>query len=284
MLSGWTPALRLLREAGAKWKRDRADVLAASLAYYSVFALAPLVMLGVAVLSLRSETSESRRFMLDLFGMFVGERGAEAIRPMVESAGKLRHGAWAAFSVATLVYGASSLFVHLQDSLNHIWNAPPRGRHWIVRFLRRRLLSFALVLLVPALLVLGPALSAALSSFGHPQGGGIVLSLLLETLVFAFIFKFLPDVPVPWADVWVGALFTASLFTLGQTLLGVYLNRIAARSVYGAAGSLVALLVWVHVSAQILLFGAEFIQVYKGTRESRRQPPAPPSALPPKEP
>jgi membrane protein len=165
--------------------------------------------------------------------------------------------------LTTLVFGASNFFLHLQDALNIIWQAPPAKPGLLRRVLKRRVLSFALVMLVPVLLLTGPLISAVLSWLGKTQGSTIVVSLIVETVIFALVFKVLPDIPVPWQDVWVGALFTAALFTVGQTILGFYLNHVAARSVYGAAGSLVALLIWVHASAQMLLLGAEFIQVYK---------------------
>jgi membrane protein len=264
----FSPILRLLREAGRKWKQDRADVMAAALAYYSAFSLAPLVMLGVAVSSLHEGAQQSQRFMLVLMETVVGPRGAEAVRPMVESAGRMRHGAWAtAVGVVTLVYGGSTLFVHLQTALNVIWDAPVRKKGWLRHHLKKRLFSLLLVGGLPAVLIIGPALSSWLRVMGRSQAGSVALSLLVETALFGFIFKVLPDVVVPWEDVWVGSLFTASLFTLFQTLMGFYLNGVAARSVYGAAGSLVALLVWIHVSAQILLFGAEFVQAYKRERD-----------------
>lgn len=250
----------LVKTAAVKWRRDRAHIFAASLAYYSVFSLAPLVLFGVAVLSLRAGPLESRRFMLQVIDFLVGERGAEALEPIVASAGTAKGDLWATvLSFVTLLYGASTLFVHLQEALNVIFEAPALKRGWFTHFIRRRLLSFLLVLAVPFLLLAGPAMSAVFAYLGRSQGGSIAVSLAVETCLFAFIFKVLPDVAVPWDDVWTGSLFTASLFTLGQTLLGWYLNRVALRSVYGAAASLVALLVWIHVCAQILLFGAEVI-------------------------
>lgn len=247
-----------------RWRRDRAGVHAASLAFYSAFALAPLVMFAAAVSSLYAGPFESRRFMLDLLRTLFGDGGTEAVRPMIDNAGELQRGAWATLiSFATLLYGASTLFVELQDSLNVIFAAPERRRGWFRRALKRRLLSFGLVATIPLIVLAGPAWSAALGFLGRSQFGSIALSLAVQTALFAFIFKVMPDTPVPWRDVWPGSAFTAALFTLGQTLLGLYLTRVAARSVYGAAGSLVALLLWIHVSAQILLFGAEFVQEYR---------------------
>ena len=254
----------LLKSAAVKWRRDRAHVFAASLAYYSVFSLAPLVLFGVAVLSLRAGPLESRRFMLQVIDFLVGERGAEALEPIVAGAGTAQRDLWAtALSFLTLLYGASTLFVHLQEALNVIFEAPVIKRGWFTHFVRRRLLTFLLVLAVSVLLLAGPAMYAVFAYLGRSQGGSIALFLAGETCLFAFIFKVLPDVAVPWGDVWTGSLFTASLFTLGQTILGWYLNRVALRSVYGAAASVVALLVWIHVCAQILLFGAEVIHVSK---------------------
>ncbi len=264
MLAALSPLVALLKAAADKWRRDRVHVFAASLAYYSVFSLTPLVLFGVSALSLRAGPLESRRYMLQVLDSLVGERGAEAIEPIVASAGTVQHSLWATvIAFVTLMYGASTLFVHLQEALNVIFEAPPRKRRFLTHYLERRLLSFLLVLTVPFLLLAGPAMWTAFAALGRSQGGSIALSLVVETLLFAFIFKVLPDVPVPWEDVWAGSMFTASLFTLGQTLLGYYLNRVALRTVYGAAGSLVALLIWIHVSAQIILFGAEVIHVYK---------------------
>ncbi|MDE2040414.1 MAG: YihY/virulence factor BrkB family protein [Elusimicrobia bacterium] len=262
-----SPLAKLTREAALKWRRDRADVMAAALAYYSVFSLAPLVMLGVAVSSLRHGARQGRRLMLALVGTVVGPRGTDAVRPIVESAVRMRHGGWAtAVSLATLVYGASTLFAHLQNAFDHIWEAPARRQGWFLRYLKRRLFSLLLVACVPLVVLAGPAVSAWVAGLDRFRAASSLLVVLAQTGLFAVLFKVLPDVPVPWEDVWAGALFTASLFTVCQALLGFYLNRVAAHSSYGAAGSLVALLVWIHVSTQILLFGAEFVQVCKKSR------------------
>jgi membrane protein len=259
--------LRLLRAAAVKWKADRCDMMGAAIAYYSAFSLAPLVMLGVAVMSLRAGAQQSQRFMLGLLDALVGSRGADAMRPLVESAGRMKHGGWGtALGAATLLYGASTLFVHLQTALNLIWQAPALRRGWFRRYLKRRMLSAVLVGCVPLVLLFAPAWHARLGSLGRSQAVTVALSVALETLLFGIIFKVLPDVAVPWEDAWVGAVFTASLFTFGQTLLGYYFTRVAARSAYGAAGSIVALLIWLHVSAQILLFGAEFVHAYQQDR------------------
>ncbi len=261
-------AAALVWKAVVRWRHDNADRLAAAVAYYSMFALAPLLMIGVALSNYLEGRRRTAEFVSQLATVTLGERGMQIARPVIESAPRSHALTFTTlFGVLTLIYGASNLFVHLQASLNAIWGAPPRRRrHWLVTYLERRAFSVGVVFFVALLLLIGPALNIEIGRLGRSQWLGVPFSLLLETVLFAGMYRLLPDVTVAWRDIIPGAVLTASLFTAAQSLLGLYLGRIAARSMYGAAGSLVALLVWVYVSAQILLLGAEFIAVLRAER------------------
>jgi membrane protein len=205
----------------------------------------------------------------------LGPQAAEAIQGMLQSAGKTGAGIVAtAVGVGTLLLGASGAFAQLQDALNTIWEVKPKAGRGVRGMLRDRFLSFSLVLAIGFLLLVSLVLSAALAAVGKylagilpvssalMQGLNFALSFAVTTFLFALIFKVLPDVRIRWRDVWIGAAVTALLFSVGRFLIGLYLGRSSVSSAYGAAGSLVVLLVWIYYSAQILLLGAEFTQVY----------------------
>ena len=224
----------------------------------------------------------------ELFGQvsgLVGSEGGEAIQALVSAARKPTTGVWATgIAVVTLFVGATGVFVQLQDALNSIWGVRRKQGRGLRNFIKDRLLSFALIVGIGFLLLVSLALSAGLAALGNFMTGllpaqetlwqwiNFGVSFGVITLLFAMIFKVLPDVKVAWRDVWMGALLTALLLNVGKYLLGLYLGRSSVTSAYGAAGSLVIVLLWVYYSAQILFFGAKFTQIYSNRYGSRLEP------------
>ncbi|HZW90404.1 MAG TPA: YihY/virulence factor BrkB family protein [Myxococcaceae bacterium] len=268
------------RETVSRWSEDKASTLAAALAYYAVFSLAPLLLIAIAVAGLVfGERAAEGQLYSQLAGV-IGDGSARAVQRLVANLHQQKTGGIVAtvVGVATLLFGASGLFVQLQGSMNTIWKTSPPPAEGIRGFLRSRLVSFSMVMAMGLLLLLSLMLSAvgAYVSAYLPQGVGlsraldVMVGLVLATLLFAMIFKVLPDTTVSWRDVWFGALVTAVLFTLGKIGIGLYLGRASVASSYGAAGSLVILLLWIYYSALILYFGAEFTRVYSTRHGSRR--------------
>jgi len=255
---------------------DRAPMLGAALAYYTVFSLAPLLVLSIAVAGFVLGQEAAQGQIFDQVRMLIGDEGARAIQDMVLSANaKPTTGLFATIiGVITLLVGASGIFGQLQTSLNIIWGVQPKPGRGLAGMVRDRFLSFGFILVVCFLLLVSLLLSAAITFVATWVGGvavgteilahivNVVLSLGIITLLFALIFKYLPDARIAWRDVWIGAFLTAFLFGLGKFALGLYLGASTVSSSFGAAGSLIVLLVWVYYSAQILFFGAEFTQVY----------------------
>ena len=265
---------RLLKEAVQEWQQDKASRLAAALAYYTVFSLAPLLILVVAIAGAVFGTDTARAELTAQIQGLVGQSGADVITDALENASEpgANQGLMATIiSIGVLIFGASGVFVELQNSLNTIWNVEPKPGGGIKYMLQKRLLSFSMILVIGFLLLVSLVISTALSAIGGfltEWAEGLswilntVISLSLITALFAAIFKYLPDAKIAWRDVGIGAFITALLFTLGKYLLGLYLGNASIGSTYGAAGSLVVLLFWIYYSAQILFFGAEFTQVY----------------------
>ncbi len=264
----------VLKKAGTDWLDHKAPRLAAAVAYYTILSLAPLLVIAVAVAGFVFGEKAARGGIVEQFRGMVGQSGAEAIQSMLEHAGKPGSGVWATIiGVATLLLGASGVFGELQDALNTVWDVKPRPGRGIRGILKDRLLSFGMVLCVGFLLLVTLVLSTALSALDNVLAGilpglpymmraaNMVLSFLIVTLLFAMMYKFLPDVQLRWREVWLGAAVTAGLFTLGKYLIGLYLGKAGVASPFGAAGSLVALVVWIYYSALILFFGAELTQV-----------------------
>lgn len=275
---------RLLKETVQEWQQDKASRLAAALAYYTVFSLAPLLVLVIAIAGSIFGTESARNQLTSQIQGLVGSSGAEVVTSALENASQpgANQGVIAsAISIALLIFGASGVFVQLQDSLNTIWNVEPKPGQGIVYFIQKRLLSFSMILVIGFLLLVSLVVSTALAAFSGFLNQGLaglswllnfVISIGLITLLFAAIFKYLPDAKIGWKDVTVGAFITALLFNLGKYLLGLYLGNSSFASTYGAAGSLVVLLAWIYYSAQILFFGAEFTQVYARRFGSRIMP------------
>ncbi|HEV8253985.1 MAG TPA: YihY/virulence factor BrkB family protein [Vicinamibacteria bacterium] len=267
--------ISMLKAAAADWKEDNAPRLGAALSYYTIFSLAPLLLIAIAIAGLVFGEQAARGQIVAEIGGLLGRTGAEAIQAMLENAREPGSGLVAAvIGAVMLLVGASGAFAELRGALNVVWEAPPPPRRGLLGAVRERLASFAMVLVLGFLLLVSLLISAALTAVGsfaegHLPGGLLalrslngVLSFAVVTVLFAMIFKLLPDVKVAWRDVWAGALMTAALFALGKWALGLYLGKKAVGSAFGAAGSLVAILVWVYYAAQILFFGAELTQVY----------------------
>lgn len=276
----------LLKQTFAEWQRDKVSRLAAALAYYTAFALAPVLVIAIAVASFLFEQSTVQGQIIDQLRSLLGEDGAGMVQEMLVSAQSQDSNSFLAtvIGVVLLIVGASGLFVQLQDALNTVWNVKARPDRGLVGLLRDRILSFGMVLVIGFLLMVSLLLSAALTAVSSFVGGGLpgldalwqianaVVSFGVITLLFGLIYKFLPDAKISWSDVQIGAAITALLFTIGKGLIGLYLGNSSAASAYGAAGSFVVLLLWIYYSAQILLFGAEFTQVYANRFGSRIRP------------
>lgn len=265
----------LITEVFRSWGDHRALRLGAALAYYTVFSIAPLFIIALAVAGMWVGDEAARGHLFGQLSSLLGPAGAKAIEGVLASADRPKAGLVATIIASmTLFTGATGVFVELQDALNTIWDIPTRKRSGIWRFIKDRLLSFAMVLAVGFLLLVSLVVSAALAAFGKYLGGIIpgqaaigealnfLLSLGMVTLLFALIFKVLPDVKIRWREVWLGAAVSAVLFNVGKFGLGYYLGRASVTSAYGAAGSFVAILLWVYYASQTLFIGAEFTKAH----------------------
>ena len=277
---------QLFKDTFSEWSEDKVPRLAAALAYYSAFALAPLLLIAIAVAGLVfGREAASNQIGQQLSGL-LGPSAAESVNTMVKAASADKGGGILAsiIGIVTLLFAASGVFGELKDSLNTIWEVQPKPNQGFMTTVKQRFFSFTMVLGVGFLLLISLVLSAALGALGGvvvgDQAGesliwktvNFVVSFGVTTLLFALIYKVLPDVKIQWRDVWIGALVTALLFTLGKAAIGWYLGRPGTTSTYGAAGSFVALLLWLYYSAQILFFGAEFTQVYAKAYGSQIEP------------
>jgi membrane protein len=278
-------ALELLESAGSKWNYYNAPRLGAALAYYTLLSLAPLLILLVTVCALVFNQAAAERDLLTDIRNLVGIPEAEAVKTFLESAHHATSGIVAATAaVLTLLFGASGVFVELRDSLNLIWDAPkPKSSAWrdmVVQRLVSFVMIFALGVLLVGSLILSAGAAMIEKSFASvarfhaallSQIGAHAVSLLALAVLFALIFKFVPAVRIRWRDVIAGAVLTAVLFEIGKVLLAFYIGTAAVGSAYGAAGSLIVLVVWVYYSAQIFFFGASFTRVYADTYGSHRR-------------
>ena len=267
----------LLKRTFQEWLQDKAPQLGAALAYYTVFSLAPLVLVLLAIVGFifRDDPAGAWNKITQHMSYFLDQSAVQVVQNIAEKASQPGKGLTATIiGIALALFGASGVFGQLQDALNTIWGVKAKPGKSIWRFLRVRFLSFAMVGGICFLLLVSLTIESALKGFSHyvqsVLPGGIVLAMtvylifdfVVVVLFFAFIFKFLPDVKILWNDVWLGAVMTAVFFGIGKWALGLYLGSGAAGSAYGAASSLITLLLWVYYSSQILLFGAEFTQVY----------------------
>ena len=277
----------VVKTAVVAWSADNAARLGAALSYYTVFAISPLFLIVIFVASLWFSQEAVRAELFGQLADLVGKRGAATIESALAASAPHSQGVVASvLAIGTLVITATGLFVELQNALNAVFNVKSKGSLGVWGFFKNRLLSFAMVVGIGFLLLVTLVVSALLSAFGKYISAlapgldvfwmivNTVISLGVITLLFAMIFKILPDVQIAWRDVWVGAGITAVLFTAGKFLLGLYLGQNATVSAYGAAGSVILILLWVYYSAQILFFGAEVTQVYANRFGARLRPKA----------
>src|SRR5213082_282602 len=267
----------LLKQTFSEWLEDKAPQLGAALAYYTIFSLAPLVLVLLAAVGLifRNDPGGAWNKITEQMSYFLDKSAVEVVQNIAQKAAQPNKSVLATIiGVLLALFGASGVFGQLQDALNTIWGvkAKPGGGIW--GFLRSRFLSFTMIGGVCFVLLVSLTLESVLKAFSHyvqsVLPGGIIIAMAVYlifdfavvVLLFAMIFKFLPDVKIQWRDVWIGAVMTAIFFGVGKWALGLYLGSGAAGSAYGAASSLITLLLWVYYSSQILLFGAEFTQFY----------------------
>jgi len=276
----------LLKETFEEWKEDKVSRLAAALSYYTIFSLPGLLLIVVAVAGFFLGQESVRQDLMSQIASVVGEQGAQAIGTMLSNAGWDQDAGIVAviIGIVTVVVAATGAFTQLQEALNTVWDVAPAPGAGIMQTVRKRALSFSLILGIAFLLLVSLVISAALSGLGNFLEGlfpgatwliqilNVVISFAVITLLFALMYKYLPDAEIAWKDVFIGAGITTLLFTIGKFVLGLYLGRSGATSAYGAAGSLVLVLLWVYYSAQIFLFGAEFTQVYARRHGSRVVP------------
>lgn len=274
----------LLRQTAQSWLDDYAPSMGAALAYYTLFSLAPLLLIVISVAGLIFGEDAARGEITLQLRSLMGDAGARAVQDLLVSVRKPAEGSFAtAVGLLLLLVGATTVFAELQDSLDRIWRVPARVRAsgWLA-LVRTRLLSFGMVLAIGFLLTVSLVVGAVLALLGKSieplfDGwyvvGAVVNGIggfLLIAAMFALIYKVMPRVRVQWKDVWTGAVFTAMLFTFGKFVISLYISRFGVVSGFGAAGSLVIVLLWVYYSAQVFLFGAEFTWVYANACGSRK--------------
>src|SRR2546423_10134876 len=289
----------LLKQTAGSWSDDRAPSMGAAISYYSLFSMAPLLVIIIAVAGLFFGADAVQGALFGQISDLMGEDAAKAVDEMLRHARQPKTGGIAAaVSVVVLLFGASTVLAELQGALDVIWRVPERVKeNSLWKWLRQRLLTFSMVLAMAFLMIVSLAMSAAVSALGKwwtPMLGGweaaahvldFAVSLGLLTLAFGVIYKFLPRAHIRWHDVWIGAAVTAALFTVGKILIGLYLGKSNVASSFGMFGSVALLMVWIYYSAQIFLFGAEFTWVYANEFGSRRdevqdKPKAAPLAAP----
>jgi len=276
-------AFDLIKQTVKEWSEDKVPRLGAALAYYTMFSLAPLLIIAIAIAGLVFGEEAARGRITDELRTLINDDAAVMVEDLIANARRPGAGLVATIiGVVTLLLGASGVIGQLKDSMNTIWEVGPKPGRGILGLLKDRFLSLAMVLGIGFLLLTSLVLSAgldAVSEFAFGEDAGFplqalnfVASFAVITLLFAVIYKVLPDVKIAWRDVWIDALVTALLFNLGKFLIGVYLSRSTTASVFGAAGSLILILLWIYYSSQILFFGAEFTQVYANRFGGKLEP------------
>jgi membrane protein len=284
-LPAFKPVGSFLAETYEEWRNDNAMTLGAALAFYTTFSLAPLLIIVIAIFGYILGEKTVLAEILKRVHEMIGPEGAQAVKMMIKDAYRPGTGFWATvIGITVIAVGSTSAFVMLKQALNIMWGAKPNPSSSVWFFIKERLLSFVMILIIGVLLILSFSLSIALAfvtGFFHNilpippffiQVGDFVISIFLITLLFALIYKVLPDVEIAWTDVWIGSAVTAILFSLGKFLFGMYLGRSSISSAYGAASSLAIILMWVYYSAQIFFIGAELTQVYANRYGSRVKP------------
>lgn len=283
----------LIKKSVVAWVDDYAPSMGAALAYYTLFSIAPLLIIVIAVAGLVFGQEAARGEIVAQIQGLIGQEGAIAVQGLLKNANQPIQSIFATVvSIITLLIGATTVFGELQSDLDRIWRVPaPLNESGIWALLRTRLLSFGFVLGLVFLLLISLVVSAVIAAFGKWSHGffegwetffqvaNFIISFAITTSLFAMIYKFMPRARIAWRDVWIGAAVTAFLFEIGKFLIGIYLGTTSVASVFGAAGSLVVLLVWVYFSAQIFLLGAEFTWVYSHEYGSKAAQPSQKSAL-----
>ena len=276
--------LSVMQEAAMSFAGDNVPRLGAALAYYTVFSMAPIILITITLAGAIFGEEAARGEVFAHMRRLVGDTGAEVVNEMVKDAARADTGAIAAtVGIAALLFGASGVFGQLRAALNTIFHVQPKDTPIIRGFLKERFLSVATVIVIGFLLLVALIIDTAISAAGdymeHRLRGGemlwhvveLVVSTAMITALFALIFRYMPDVRIPWRDVWLGAIFTALLFSIGKFALGLYLGKKATESTHSAAGALIVLLLWVYYSAQILFLGAEVTQAYSRQVGSMKQ-------------
>ena len=286
----WQDITSIFSASFSAWGKHKAPRLGASLAFYTLLSLAPLLLVVVSVVGLVLGHQAAEADIVAQVRSTVGLQGARAVQALLEGSRNTTHGIVAtAFGVLTLLFGASGVLIELRDALNTIWEVPTpqlSGVKWVSSFIKERLFSFALVLAIGFVLVVSLALSAWIAALGVYSASvlpiheailhvlNFIVSFAIITGLFSAIYKFLPDVRIEWHDVILGGAVTSALFTLGKLALGIYLGKASFASTYGAAASTVVLIVWVYYSGQIFFLGAEFTKTFANCYGSQpnRQP------------
>jgi membrane protein len=264
----------LLRDTFAEWSNDRASHLGAALAFYTIFSLAPILIIIVAIVGFILGKQSVNTYLLGELAKFVGQNNAEYVMSTIQSSYQAGSGLRATIiAISLILVGATTVCVTLKDALNTMWGAKDsQAGFW--QMIKNRIMALIIILMAGAFLFLSMLVSSFLSTMSVYLSNYVdipfnligwvnsIISIVLLSLLFALLYKVLPDVDISWGDVWIGGAITAILFTLGRFLLGLYLERSTISSAYGAAGSLVVMLLWVYYSALIIFFGAEFTQVY----------------------
>lgn len=269
------------KSAASGWSDDNCSSMGAALAFYSLLSMAPLLVLVIAIAGIAIGRDAAQDLLMTQLSGLLGDTGAEGVRTLLDATATPEGGLVAtASSLAVLAVGATTVFAELQDDLNRIWRCQPSAGSGLWGFLRKRLLSFGLIVAIGLLLLTSLVVSAGVSYLSEALFSGfgavaahaleIAASLAITTLLFAITFKMLPARRIPWGDVWLGSFATALLFAIGKYAIGLYLGRSAVASSFGAAGTLVVAIVWVYYSAQIFFFGAEFTRAWSHEHGSKR--------------
>lgn len=279
-----TSVWELIKRTAASWDKINAPRLGAALAFYTLLSVAPLLVVSIGIAGMVFGQEEVRGHLAYQVQALIGAQGGRAVLSLLESASKPGAG-FAATSVGflTLLWGASGVFGELRDSLNAVWGVQTNTATGVMPIIKQRFISFAMVLGIGFLLLVSLVLSAVISMVGKffqdrftfpetaLQFGTMAASFLAITLLFALLYKVVPEVHIEWQDVIIGAAVTSLLFSIGKTLIGLYLGKASVGSAYGAAGSVVVFIVWVYYSAQIFFLGAQFTRVYSERHGSRAQ-------------
>jgi membrane protein len=265
----------ILKDTFKNWQKDQSSLWAASLAYYTVFSIAPLLLIVISFAGIFFGKEAVEGQLFEQIRGLIGDGGAFTLQEAVKNASnKSTSIVTSIIGLITLGLGAAGVFGQLKSALNNIWQVKTNPKAGIIHLIKDRFLSFSMVLVISFLLLVSLSVSAFLSSMGTIIGNvlpvpfgllqliNFLVSIAIISILFSLVFKVLPDVKVSWNSVWIGAILTAILFTLGKLLIGLYIGKSSLVSSYGAAGSLIVILLWVYYSAQILFFGAEFTKVY----------------------